>query len=101
MGSQIRSMNGRPDNAPPPSFPVTSQLEGALRELRCHVGSSLYRILYRRSGNLFVFLHVIRKDTRRVARQDIDLAERRWRDYKLRMDAPHRRGPRPVGKDAP
>jgi phage-related protein len=99
--SQIREMNGLPDVSPPLPFPRTSQIEDGLRELRCHSGSDLYRILYRRSGNLFLLLHVIRKDRRTIARRDIELAHRRWRDYKNRMDAPSRRGPRPVGKDAP
>jgi phage-related protein len=98
---QIEEMNGLPDKSPPLPYPQTSQIEGPLRELRCHVGSTLFRILYRRSGNLFVLLHMIRKDGRAVARRDIELAQRRWRDYKHRMDAPGRRGPRPVGKDAP
>lgn len=99
--AQIDEINGLPDELPPPPFPRTSQLEGGLRELRCHSGSDLYRILYRRSNNLLVFLHVIRKDSRTVPQRDIELAQRRWRDYKHRMDAPDRRGPRPVGKDAP
>jgi phage-related protein len=98
---QIREMNGIPDNSPPLPFPRTSQIEGALRELRCHSGSDLYRILYRRSGNLFVLLHVISKTSSAIPRRDIELAQTRWRDYKIRMDAPGRRGPRPVGKDAP
>lgn len=99
--SQIEELNGLPDNYPPLPFPQTSQVEGGMRELRCHTGRELYRILYRRSANLFVFLHVIRKDSRVIPRRDIELAQRRWRDYKRRMDAPHRRGPRAVGRDAP
>jgi phage-related protein len=98
---QIRVLSGLADGAPPPGFPQTSQIASPLRELRCHSGNSLYRILYRRSGNLMVLLHTIRKDGRAVPRRDIELAQRRWRDFKSRMDAPRRRGPRPAGKDAP
>lgn len=98
---QIREMNGLPDGLAPLPFPRTSQIEGGLRELRCHSGRRPYRIFYRRSENLFVLLHIIRKDSRAVPRRDIELAQRRWRDYKNRMDASVRRGPRPVGKDAP
>jgi phage-related protein len=98
---QIDELNDRPDNVPPPPFPHTSQIAGGLRELRCHAGSTLYRILYRRSGNLLVLLHVIHKDSRRVPRRDIDLAERRWDEFKGQMDNPERRGPRPAGQDAP
>jgi phage-related protein len=98
---QINEVNGLPDNAPPPPFPQTSQIDGRLRELRCHCGRSLYRILYRRSGNLLVLLHVIRKDSRTVPRRDIELAQRRWRLFKQEIDNPYRRGPRPAGQDAP
>lgn len=98
---QIRELNGLPDGLAPLPFPRTSQIEGGLRELRCHSGRQPYRILYRRSENLFVLLHIVRKNSRAIPRRDIELARRRWRDYKNRMDAPNRRGPRPVGKDAP
>ena len=99
--SQIREMNGLPDNLPPLPFPQTSQIEKPLRELRCHSGSDLYRILYRRSANLFILLHMIRKEGRAIPRRDIELAQQRWRDYRRRMDATQRRGPRAAGEDAP
>ena len=98
---QIDELNGRPDHVPPPPFPQTSQIGGGLRELRCHAGSTLYRILYRRSQNLFVLLHVLHKDSRAIPRRDIELAERRWLDFRDKMDNPDRRGPRPAGQDAP
>jgi phage-related protein len=37
-------------------YPYTSQIDGELRELRCHFGDDLFRILYQRSRNLFVLL---------------------------------------------
>jgi hypothetical protein len=49
---QIDRLNDRAPSAPPLPFPHSSQLRGQLRELRCHFGSELYRILYRRSDNL-------------------------------------------------
>jgi phage-related protein len=101
ISDQIEELNGLDDDRPPLAFPKTSQIDGPLRELRCHSGSSLFRILYRRSENLFVLLHIVQKNSRKVSRRDIELAHRRWLDYKHRMDAPRRRGPRPVGKDAP
>jgi len=101
VARQIREMNGIPDNDPPPAFPLTSQLSGRFRELRCHNGSDLYRVIYRRSGNLFVLLHAIRKDSKAVPRRDIELAQRRWRNFKQRMHPDNRRGPRPAGRDAP
>lgn len=98
---QIDELNGRADHVPPPPFPQTSHIADGFRELRCHAGSTLYRILYRRSQNLFVLLHVIRKDSRAVPRRDIELAQRRWLDFKEKMDNPDRHGPRPAGQDAP
>jgi phage-related protein len=69
--------------------------------LRCQGGKVGYRILYRRSRNLLILLHVIIKDGRKVPRRDFVLAQRRWENFKVKMDTPDRRGPRPIGKDAP
>jgi phage-related protein len=63
LDNQIERLNMLRPNDPPLPFPWSSQLEGELRELRCHYRSELYRVLYRRSGNLFVLLHMFRKDT--------------------------------------
>ena len=59
LDNQIERLNMLRPNDPPLPFPWSSQLEGELRELRCHYGSEHYRVLYRRSGNLF--LEPIRK----------------------------------------
>jgi phage-related protein len=56
-------LNGRLPQDPPPPFPVTSQLDGELRELRVRFTNTRYRILYQRSENLVVLLHAIEKDT--------------------------------------
>jgi phage-related protein len=72
--NQIEQMNKLRDDLPPLPFPITSQIEGGLREMRCHSGSALYRVLYRRSDNLFILLHMIRKDSSAVPRRDIELA---------------------------
>jgi phage-related protein len=98
---QIDRLNDRAPTAPPLPFPHTSQVRGQLRELRCHYGSALYRILYRRSGNLVILLHMLRKDTAAIPEADIEIAEERWNDFKHRMDAPKRRPPRAAGHDAP
>lgn len=94
-------LNGKRADAPPPEFPITSQIEGELRELRIRFANTRYRILYQRSGNLVVLLHAIEKDTGAVPRSDIDLARRRMADFKQRMDAERRVPPRAAGKDAP
>ena len=86
---------------PPLPFPHSSQVEGQLRELRCHYGRDLYRILYRRSRNLFVLLHIVEKRTKALPRADIDIAMERWADFERRMGARPRRRPRAAGHDAP
>jgi phage-related protein len=81
-------------------FPHSSQIEGELRELRCHYGNTLYRILYRRSRNLFVLLHILEKRTGKIADADKKVARERWADFKRRMDETPRRPPRAAGHDA-
>jgi phage-related protein len=97
----IDRLNGLSPAEPPLAFPASSQVDGELRELRCHYGPVLYRVLYRRSGNLFVLLHALRKSTTKIPRSDIAIAQSRWEDFKARMDAKPRRPPRAAGQDAP
>lgn len=94
-------LNGRPPDAPPPEYPITSQIEGELRELRVRFANTRFRILYQRSELLVVLLHAIEKDTGEVPRSDIALAKRRMTDFICRMDAEHRQPPRAAGRDAP
>lgn len=67
----------------------------------CGFANTRYRVLYQRSDNLVVLLHVIEKDTGAVPVADVELAKRRMKDFKRRMDAARRRPPRPAGRDAP
>jgi phage-related protein len=97
----IDRLNGLLANEPPLAFPATSRVDGELRELRCHYGPVLYRVLYRRSKNLFILLHMLRKSTGRLPTSDIEIARARWADFKARMDAQPRRSPRAAGSDAP
>lgn len=101
VDNKIDLLNGLPDGAPPLAFPHSSQVRGKLRELRCHYGRTLFRVLYRRSGSFFVLLHVLEKRTGRLAQADIALAEERFADFRARMDRLPRRPPRAVGQDAP
>jgi hypothetical protein len=87
--------------APHLPFPHSSQVDGELRELRCHYGRDLYRVLYCRSANLIVLLHAFRKNTRAVPAADIRIALERWADFRERMNAPRRTPPRAAGRDAP
>jgi phage-related protein len=97
----IGRLNGLSPSEPPLAFPASSQVDGELRELRCHYGPVLYRVLYRRSKNLFILLHMLRKNTGTIPASDIQTAQQRWDDFKTRMDAQPRRPPRAAGHDAP
>ena len=98
---QIDRLNMLTTANPHLPFPHSSQVEGELRELRCHYGRELYRVLYRRSANLIVLLHMFRKDTAKLPRREIEIATQRWEDFKERMDAQKRVPPRAAGHDAP
>jgi phage-related protein len=56
-------LNGHRPDDPPPEFPISSQIEGGLRELRVRFANTRYRLLYQRSGNLLVLLHGLEKNT--------------------------------------
>lgn len=101
VDNAIGRLNELKPQDPPLAFPWSSQLDGELRELRCHYGATLYRILYRRSGNLFILLHAIQKSSKKVPPGDITVANERFDDFKARMDAPKRKPPRAAGSDAP
>lgn len=94
-------LNGKSPDAPPEEHPITSQIEGELRELRVRFANTRYRILYQRSGNLIVLLHAFGKDTGAVPAADKATAKRRMADFKRRMDAKPRVPPRAAGQDAP
>jgi phage-related protein len=98
---QIDRLNLLSETVPHLPFPHSSQVAGELRELRCHMGSDHYRVLYRRSGQLLVLLHVFPKRTGKLPPAEIKIAEERWDDFKARMDAEPRKPPRAAGHDAP
>ena len=101
LANQMSLLNMLKPADPPLAFPHSSQLEGELRELRCHYCRELYRVLYQRSHNLFVLLHIIEKRSGTVPRTDVETARRRMQDFKTRMNATVRRPPRAAGRDAP
>ncbi len=94
-------LNEKGASAPPPEHPISSQVDGELRELRVRFARTRYRILYRRSGLLVVLLHIFEKDTDKLPARDRELAVKRYEDFKARMDAEPRRRPRAAGHDAP
>ena len=91
-------LNGGSPHAPPPEYPITSQIEGELRELRVRFANTRYRVLYQRSGNLIVLLHAFEKDTGAVPAAEKAMAKRRMADFKRRMDAEPRVPPRAAGR---
>lgn|ERR1700682_238397 len=99
--SQIDRLNLCTDDGPPLPFPHSSQVESDLRELRCHCGNRHYRVLYRRSRNLFVLLHAFPKTTASIPQREIEIANERWYDFEARMGAVPRIPPRAAGHDAP
>lgn len=94
-------VNGRVPDAPPTEFPVTSQIDGELRELRIRFAGIRYRLLYQRSGNLVVLLHAFVKKSGAVPPADKAVALRRMVDFRRRMEAKLRVPPRAAGRDAP
>jgi phage-related protein len=101
VAGRVEDLNGRRADAPPPEFPITSQIEGELRELRIRFGGTHFRVLYQRSGNLVVLLHAFEKNTGAVPVSAKATAKWRMADFKRRMDASPRRPPRAAGRDAP
>ena len=98
---QIDRLNDLSDAVPHLPFPHSSQVKGELRELRCHMGSEHYRVLYRRSKRLIVLLHVFPKKSGKLLQAEIKIAQELWADFKARMDAHPRKPPRAAGRDAP
>jgi phage-related protein len=94
-------LNHRAAGDPPPEFPITSHIDGGLRELRVRFADTRFRVLYQRSGNLFVLLHAFEKNSREVPTAEKRLAQERFSDFKTRMDAQPRESPRAAGHDAP
>lgn len=101
LENQIDRLNMLTSEQPHLPHPWSSQIEGELRELRCHFGREHYRILYQRSGGLFVLLHAFAKRTKAVPKQDKAIAQARWEDFKKRMEEKPRKPPRAAGRDAP
>ncbi|MGH9388070.1 MAG: type II toxin-antitoxin system RelE/ParE family toxin, partial [Vicinamibacteria bacterium] len=101
LDNQIDRLNMLTSDRPHLPFPHSSQVEGELRELRCHFGRELCRVLYRRSRNLVVLLHIFRKDSGKIPTAEITIAQDRWSDFTARMNASRRWRPRAAGHDAP
>jgi phage-related protein len=101
VDAQITRINMLDETHNQLAFPHSSQVRGSLRELRCHYGNTLYRILYRQSGHFVILLHMIRKNSAAIPSGDIAVAEQRWADFQARINVVPVRPPRAAGKDAP
>lgn len=98
---QVNRLNMLNDRVPHLPFPHSSQVAGEMRELRCHYGRNLYRVLHRRSDTLLVLLHIFAKRSAKIPAGEIAVAQERWDDFKARMAAEPRVPPRAAGHDAP
>jgi phage-related protein len=94
-------LNGKDPSAPPPKFPISSQVQGDMRELRVRFANTQYRMLYQRSDNLIVLLHLFEKNTDKLPASEIKVAKDRFKDFRVRMGAEPRVPPRAAGRDAP
>jgi phage-related protein len=101
LDRQIARLNALDETVPNLAHPYSSQIEGELRELRCHYGNVHYRILYRRSEQFFILLHIFRKTTATIPEAEKRVARERWTEFKHRMNAASRTLPSPAGKRAP
>jgi phage-related protein len=101
----IDLLNSLSDARPGLPHPYSSALKGpkyrAFRELRTSCGDIHYRIIFRRSRRFFILLHFFRKNTDEVPEAEKKIALDRWIDFRNRMDAPVRKPPRAMGRDAP
>lgn len=62
------------------------KLEGNIWELRPEYDGIEYRLLFGQSGDVFVFVHAFIKKRQKTTRADIELAQRRFRDWRTRND---------------
>jgi phage-related protein/DNA-binding XRE family transcriptional regulator len=61
---------------PPLPAPWDEQVESELRALRVRVGRDVFRILYRRAGNLFILLHAFQERGGVIPEDDVRVARR-------------------------
>jgi len=101
----IGLLNALSDANPHLGYPHSSQIRGKdfreFRELRADCGRTHHRILFRRSGRLFILLHIVVNKRGELPAADKQIALDRWRDFVARMDAKPRGNPRAIGHDAP
>lgn len=66
-------------------FPYSSQVRGKMRELRPSFGKTSYRIMYYQDINqVFILLHGFIKTTKKIPKNEIDIAKLRMKDDQQR-----------------
>lgn len=93
--------SSNPDLPSPYSSAIRTHRYRAFRELRADCGRTHHRIIFRRSNNVFILLHIILNKTDDIPEGDLKIASDRWDDFKERMDSVPRKNPRAMGHDAP
>jgi len=83
------------------SQPVDDFIAKQKVPVRAHYGNTLFRILYRRSEQFVVLLHIFEKHDGPVPDVEKQVARLRWSDFQERMDAKPRKQPTPIGRKAP
>jgi phage-related protein len=101
IGLLNRLDSSNPDLPSPYSSAIKNPKYRGFRELRAECGKTHHRILFRRSDNLFILLHIILNKTDDIPEGDLKIAKARWDDFKDRMDAVPTKKPRAMGRDAP
>jgi hypothetical protein len=97
----IDLLNALTETSPPLAFPLSSQVDGELRELRCPtVGLCIAFSIGDQDDYSFCFTS-LRSAAVPCPKADIDIATARWRDFQGRMNSARRSPPRPAGHDAP
>ena len=63
-------------------MPYAEHVEGELWELRARLCHNRYRIIYfLNKGKIFIMLHGFVKKTRKISKNELDIAKKRLRDY--------------------
>jgi phage-related protein len=66
-------------------MPFAEHVEGELWELRIRLANNRYRIIYfLDTGKVFIMLHGFVKKTKRISKNDLEIAKKRLHDYMSR-----------------
>ena len=66
----------------PLGLPLVDHIEGDIWEVRTKLENRIARVFFACDGNKMVLLHGVVKKQQKADRDDIDLAQRRWKKWK-------------------